>query len=87
MGPLLRLQHYQRCEPMILKIWVKTKFALCQHVIITYLPIEKYKTNHVFEVLTSLKTYSYCQSQEILFKHHLKMTCFGEILHCQIQLL
>ena len=29
-GLLLHLQYYQRCEPMILKMWIKSKFVLWQ---------------------------------------------------------
>ena len=30
MGLLLHLQHYQRYEPMVFKMWVKSKFVLCE---------------------------------------------------------
>ena len=30
LGLLLHLQYYQRCEPIILKMWVKSKFVLWQ---------------------------------------------------------
>ena len=84
--PLLHLQHYQRCELMVLKIWVKSKFVLCQTRYYNLLTEKKNKKIHVFEVLIFLKTYRYCQSQEILLKHHLPMIYFWETLHCQIQL-
>ena len=50
-GLLLHLQHYQRCEPMILKMWVKSKFVLCQPRYYNLLT-EKYKEIHVLEVLS-----------------------------------
>ena len=50
-GLLLHLQHYQRCELMILKMWVKSKFVLCQPRYYNLLT-EKYKEIHVFEVLS-----------------------------------
>ena len=50
-GLLLHLQHYQRCELMILKMWVKSKFVLCQPRYYNLLT-EKYKEIHVLEVLS-----------------------------------
>ena len=50
-GLLLHLQHYQRSELMILKMWVKSKFVLCQPRYYNLLT-EKYKEIHVFEVLS-----------------------------------
>ena len=85
-GLLLHVQYYQRCEPMILKGWVKSKFVLCQPRYYNLLNEKKNKKIHVFELIMSLKTYRYCQSQEIFVKHHLSMIQFVEIPHCQIQL-
>ena len=55
---------------MILKGWVKSK-VLCQPRYYNLLNEKKYKKIHVFELIISLKTYRYCQSQEIFVKHHL----------------
>ena len=68
---LLHLQYYQTFEPMILKMWVKSKSVLWQPVNYNLLTENKDKEIHIFEVLVFLKMYCYCQSQEILFKHHL----------------
>ena len=51
---------------MTLKMWVKSKFVLFQP---RYYNLFTEKKIHVFEVLFLLKTFRYCQSQEILFKY------------------
>ena len=57
----------QRCEPMILKMWVKSKFVLCKP---RY--YNSFTEKNVFTFLKySLFRRRYCQCQEILFKHHL----------------
>ena len=68
MSLLLHLQHYQRCKPMILKI-SKSKFCFVSTTLFinNLLTAKKYKKIHVIEVLIFLKTYRYCQFQEILF--------------------
>ena len=68
---LLHLQYYQTFELMILKMWVKKKNVLWQPVNYNLLTENKDKEIHIFEVIVFLKMYFYCQSQEILFKHHL----------------
>ena len=40
----------------------------------------------IIEALSILKTYCYCQSQEITFKHQFQMIYLQEILHGQFQL-
>ena len=47
---------------------------------------KKGKKINIFEALIFLKTYYYCQSQEIVFEHHLQMIYLREIMHDQIQL-
>ena len=47
-GLLLHLQHYQRCEPMILKMWVKSKFVFCQEGPYNLLPEKKIKAKSRF---------------------------------------
>ena len=42
------------------------------------------KKIYVYEGFSFLKTYFYCQSQEIFFKHHLQMICLREMLHGEI---
>ena len=54
-GLLLHLQHYQRCEPMMLEMWVKSKFVLFQPRYYSLLIEKKYKKIHVFEVLIFLE--------------------------------
>ena len=62
---------------MIFKMWKKSKFVLWQ---LRYnLLTEKRVRIYFFEALIILKTY--CQSQEILFKHHLQTIFLREILH------
>ena len=39
-GLLLHLQYYQRCKPMILKMWVKSKFVLWQPRFYDLMPIK-----------------------------------------------
>ena len=68
---------------MILKMWVKSKFVLWKPP--HYKLLEKSKKIYDFEALTVSKTYCYGQSQEIIFKHHLQMVYFQQILHSQIQ--
>ena len=54
-------------------MWVKSKFALWQPRYYNLLTVKNNKKIHVFEVLIFfyfLKTYRYCQSEEIRFKHH-----------------
>ena len=41
-GLLLNLQHYQRCETMVLKMWVKSKFVLCEPRYYNLLTEKKY---------------------------------------------
>ena len=72
------LQCYQRCEPTIFKMWMKSKFVLRQPGYYNLLIEKKGETIHLFEVLIFLKTYCYCQSQEIFFKHHLWWYTFGK---------
>ena len=51
-GLLLHLlQFYQRCEPMILKLWAKSKFILSQPRYYNLLTDKKDKKIHVFEIL------------------------------------
>ena len=50
-GLLLHLQHYQRCEPMMLEMWVKSKFVLFQPRYYSLLIEKTYKKIHAFEVL------------------------------------
>ena len=71
---------------MIFKMWVKSKFVFRQPGYYNLLTEKKDKNIHVFGVLICLRTYCYCQSQEILFKHHLQVIYFWEVSHCQIQL-
>ena len=40
-GLLLHLQYYQRCEPIILKMWVKSKFVLWQPRFYNLLPVKR----------------------------------------------
>ena len=47
---------------------------------------KKGKKINIFEALIFLKTYYYCQSQEIIFENHLQMIYLREIMHDQIQL-
>ena len=47
--------------------------------------IDTSKKIYAFEALPVSKTYFYCQSHDILFKHHLQMVYFQRILHSQIQ--
>ena len=68
-GFLLHLQHYQRCEPMILKMLVKSKFVLCQPRYLNLLTKKIYKKIHVFGVVTFLKTYCYWQ----ISRHYLEI--------------
>ena len=51
LGLLLHLQYYQRCESIILKMWVKSKFALWQPRYYNLLTVKNNKKIHVFEVL------------------------------------
>ena len=80
-GLLLRPQDYQRCEPMILKNCVKSKFVFCQTRFYNLLTEKKDTKIYIFEVLIFLKKYCYCQSQEIFFEDHLQMVYFCNILH------
>ena len=50
-GILLHLQYYQRCEPIILKTWVKSKFVFSQPRYYNLLTEKNNKKMHVFEVL------------------------------------
>ena len=50
---------------------MKSKFVLWQPRYYNLLTVKNNKKIHVFEVLIFLKTYWYCQSQGILFKHYL----------------
>ena len=59
-------------------MWVKRKFVLCELSYYNLLNEKKYKKIHVFEVLIFLNTYRYCQSQEILLKHHFRWYIFGK---------
>ena len=45
-GLLIHLQYYQRFSSMILKMWVKSKFVLCQPRY-NLLTEKKYKSNNV----------------------------------------
>ena len=56
---------------MILKMWVKSTFALCQPRYYNLLTEKKDEKIHAFEVLIFSKTYCYCQYREIIFKHYL----------------
>ena len=49
-----------------------------KQVVITYWLKKKDKKIHVFKELIFLRTYFFCQSQEILFKHHLYLIYFWE---------
>ena len=48
---LLRVQCYQKCEPITLKLWVKSKFVLWQPRYYNLLTEEKNKRINVLEVL------------------------------------
>ena len=67
-------------------MWMKRKFTLWNPGCYYLLTEKKNKEIHVSEVHIFLEKYCYCHSQEILFKDHLKMIYFWEILHFQIQL-
>ena len=47
-GLLLHLQYYQKCEPIILKVWLKCKFVLWQSRYYKLLTENKDKKIHVF---------------------------------------
>ena len=50
MDLLIHLQYYQRCEPMILKMWVKSKFVLWQPRYYNLLTEKKDKKIHDFDL-------------------------------------
>ena len=69
LGLLLHVQFYQRCEPMISKMWKKNESVLWQpHY---YNLLTEKKKIAFLKYSFFLKTYSCCQSQETLFKRHL----------------
>ena len=51
---LLHLEGYQKCEPMILKIWVKSKFVLWEQRFCNWLKKNNTKI-HAFEVISLWK--------------------------------
>ena len=51
MDLLIDLQYYQRCETMILKMWVKSKFVLWQSLCYNLLTERNDKQILIFEVL------------------------------------
>ena len=74
-GLLLLLQYYQRCAFMVSKIWGNVNLFCDHHAVITYWPKKVIKKSGFWST-PFWKTYFYCQSQEIIFNHHLKMIYF-----------
>ena len=66
---------------MIFKILVKSKFVLLQPRYNNLFTEKKGHKNYFFEGLVFLKTYCYCQSQEIFFKNHPQIIYLRETLH------
>ena len=55
-GQLLHLQFYQKCKPVTLKMWTKSKFVLWQPHYYNSLTDKKDNKINFFEVITFFKT-------------------------------